>query len=354
MKVAILNDTHAGIRNSSDIFTDNADKFYSEVFFPYVLENNIDRIIHLGDVFDNRKFINFKSLNRYRKSFLDKLRKHGIHMNVILGNHDTFFKNTNELNSLKELLGHYMDEVTIHTEPEILDLDGLQFGMLPWVCPENHDRSMEFIRTAKCDILGSHLELSGFEMMRGIKNTHGMSPDHFKRFEMVLSGHYHVKSTMENITYLGSQMEFFWSDAHDDKFFHVLDTSNRELTPIRNPHRIFEKILYDDTKTDYAEIKDLSFVDDKFVKIVVINKSDLFTFDRFVDRIQDRAIHELKIAENFNEFLGENVDDESISVEDTSTLLDSYVDAVETILDKDKLKNKLRNLLTEAQALEIA
>jgi predicted Ser/Thr protein kinase len=112
--------------------------------------------------------------------------------------------------------------------------------------------------------------------------------------------------------------------------------------------------LYDDTKTDYAEIKDLSFVDDKFVKIVVINKSDLFTFDRFVDRIQDRAIHELKIAENFNEFLGENVDDESISVEDTSQLLDSYVDAVETELDKDKLKNKLRNLLTEAQALEIA
>ena len=112
--------------------------------------------------------------------------------------------------------------------------------------------------------------------------------------------------------------------------------------------------MYDDTKTDYAEIKDLSFVDDKFVKIVVINKTDLFTFDRFVDRIQDRTIHELKIAENFNEFLGENVDDEGISVEDTSTLLDSYVDAVETILDKDKLKNKLRNLLTEAQALEIA
>jgi hypothetical protein len=158
---------------------------------------------------------------------------------------------------------------------------------------------------------------------------------------------------MENITYLGSQMEFFWSDAHDDKFFHVLDTDTRELTPVNNPHRLFEKILYDDTKTNYADM-DISFVDNKFVKIVVINKSDLFTFDRFVDRIQDRAIHELKIAENFNEFLGENVDDESISVEDTSTLLDSYVDAVETELDKDKLKNKLRNLLTEAQALEIA
>src|SRR6056300_541652 len=114
MKVAILNDTHAGIRNSSDIFLDNAEKFYSDVFFPYLLENGIRRIIHLGDVFDNRKFINFRALNRFRKSFLSKLREHGIHMDVIPGNHDTYYKNTNELNALKELLGHYMGEVTIH------------------------------------------------------------------------------------------------------------------------------------------------------------------------------------------------------------------------------------------------
>ena len=59
MKVAILNDTHAGIRNSSDIFTDNADKLYSEVFYPFVLENNNNRFIHLGDVFENRMFFIF-------------------------------------------------------------------------------------------------------------------------------------------------------------------------------------------------------------------------------------------------------------------------------------------------------
>jgi hypothetical protein len=80
----------------------------------------------------------------------------------------------------------------------------------------------------------------------------------------------------------------------------------------------------------------------------------MFTFDRFIDRIQSRNIHDLKIAENFNEFIGDNVDDESISVEDTTTLLDSYIDAVDTDLDKDTLKVNMRNLLIEAQALEIA
>ena len=353
MKVAILNDTHAGIRNSSDIFLDNAEKFYSDVFFPYLLEHNIRTIVHLGDVFDNRKFINFRALNRYRKSFLARLREHGMHMHIIPGNHDTYYKNTNELNALKELLGHYMGEVTIHMEPSVLDLQGFKFALLPWICSENHDRSMEFINTCKADWLGGHLELAGFDVMRGVQSTHGLNHKIFSRFERVLSGHFHVGSQQDNIYYLGTQMEFFWSDAGDEKGFHVLDTENRELTKVTNPHTLFSKIIYDDTKADYS-IYDTNHLNEKFVKIVVVNKSDLFTFDRFVDRIQNERIHDLKIAENFNEFMGENVEDEAVSVEDTTELLDSYVDAVETDLDKDKLKVNMRNLLAEAQTLEVA
>ena len=353
MRVAILNDTHAGVRNSSDIFADNADLFYNDIFFPYLVANGIKRIIHLGDIFDNRKFINFKSLHRFRKSFLANLRKHHIHMDIIPGNHDTFYKNTNELNSLKELLGHYMGEVTIHMEPKVLDLNGFRFALLPWVCDENYEKSVEFINMCKADWLGGHLGLKGFEVLKGVQSHDGMDHRMFSRFEKVLSGHFHTASERDNIKYLGSQLEFTWSDAHDPKHFHILNTETRTLSPIRNPHTLFERIHYDDSKTDYNDY-DVSKLDGKFVKIVVINKSDLFTFDRFVDRIQSRKIHELKIAENFNEFLGENVEDESISVEETTELLDSYVEAVDTDLDKDKLKVSMRNLLTEAQALEIS
>jgi len=353
MKVAIINDTHAGIRNSSDVFINNAEKFYSDVFFPYLLDNNIRRIIHLGDVFDNRKFINFRSLNRYRKSFLTKLREYGMHMDVIPGNHDTFFKNTNELNALKELLGHYMGEITIHMDPTILNLDGFNFALLPWITQDNHDRSMEFVQTCKADWLGGHLELKGFEVMRGVRSPHGTDHRIFSRFEKVLSGHFHTGSEEGNIKYLGTQMEFFWADAHDEKGFHILDTSTRELEKIVNPHTLFERIVYDDNKVDYS-MYDTSHLDNKFVKVVVINKKDLFTFDRFCDRIQSQKIHDLSIAENFNEFLGENVDDESVSVEDTADMLDTYVEAVDTELDKDKLKVNMRNLLAEAQALEVA
>jgi DNA repair exonuclease SbcCD nuclease subunit len=351
MKVAIINDTHCGIRNSSDIFLDNAEKFYTDVFFPTLLERGIRHIIHLGDYFDHRKFINFRALNRNRHVFLERLRQEQITMDIIAGNHDTYYKNTNDLNSLKELLGHYMNEVHIIHEPTVMEYGSLKMGMIPWICSENYEKSMEFIKNAKCDWIGGHFEFAGFNVMRGVVAPHGLDHKLLSRFERVLSGHFHTKSQQDNVTYLGTQMEFFWSDANDPKFFHILDTETRELEAIRNPYTLFQKIVYNDEETDYNKYN-VTDLDGKYVKVVVVNKKDIFTFDRFIDRIQNRKIHDLKIAENFDEFVGNNVEDESVSIEDTTELLDTYIDAVETDLDKDRLKVSMRNLMTEAQAIE--
>jgi len=352
MKIAILNDTHCGIRNSSEIFLNNSEEFYNRVFFPECEKHGIKQIVHLGDYYDHRKFVNFKALNHNRRVFLDQLRKRGMSMDIILGNHDVYYKNTNELNSLKECLGHYMNEVHIITEPTVMQYDSLKMGLVPWICQDNYESCMNFIRDCKADWIGSHLELNGFEVMRGLTNKHGMDPKLFSRFEMVLSGHYHCSSKKDNIWYLGSQMEFFWSDAHDPKYFHILDTETREMTKIRNPHTLFEKILYNDEEMDYNNYnKDLT---NKFVKVVVVNKTDPFIFDRFIDNIQNQKIYELKIAENFNEFIGANVEDENMSFEDTAEIVDTYIDAVDTDLDKNKIKVEMRQLMTEAQALEIA
>ena len=353
MKICILNDSHCGTRNSSDIFLDNAEKFYSKVLFPYLIENDIKHIVHLGDYYDNRKFINFKALNRNRQMFLKPLRDNGITMDIIRGNHDTFYKNTGELNSLKELLGHYMNEVTIISEPTVMDYAGLKIGLVPWIDDDNEKRSLEFLANAKCDIIGGHFDIVGYEMIPGIKCEHGLDRGVFKRFEAVYSGHFHTKSQQDNITYLGSQMEFFWNDAHDDKFFHILDTETRELTPVRNPHTLHYRIRYDDRTTDYLHY-DLSGCDEHFVKVQVMHKSDQFTFDKFLDRLNNRKTLEVKIAENFKEFIGSAVEDDDISVEDTAILLDSYIDAVDTDLDKNSIKKQMSELMLEAQSFEIA
>ena len=212
---------------------------------------------------------------------------------------------------------------------------------------------MRFVETCNADWLAAHLELNGFELMKGVINTHGMGTETFKRFELVLTGHFHTKSKQGNVAYLGSQMEFTWADAGDPKYFHVIDTETREITQVRNPITIFEKVLYNDDEMDYNNY-DVSQLEDKFVKVVVVKKGDPFLFDRFIDRVQQVNTHELKIAETFEEFMGDNVTDDSVSVEDTTELLDSYVDAVDTELDKDRMKGLMRSLYVEAQASEIA
>lgn len=356
MKIAIISDTHCGIRNSSDIMMRYQERFYSEVFFPYLLENGITKILHLGDYYDNRKFINFKALEHNRKIFLEKLREYKIHMDIIPGNHDVFYKNTNDLNALKELLGHYMEEVRIIEKPTVVEYDGVPVALIPWINDENEEESIKFISKCKASIVGAHLELEGFEMQAGIPCTHGMKADLFNRFDLVLSGHFHTRSQSGNIYYLGSQMEFFWSDAHDPKYFHILDTATREVTPVQNTITLFEKVYYDDT-VDKAEFKyrtgKLPDVTDKFVKLIVVNKSDPKLFDHFVTRLQSKRIHELKIAENFEEFTGGSVDDEKISVDSTEDLLYSYIDAVDTSLDKGKIKSMVHELMIEAQTMEL-
>jgi len=273
-------------------------------------------------------------------------------MDIIPGNHDVYFKNTNQLCSLKELLGYFTSNVNIIMEPTVLDYDGLGVAVIPWINNGNYTAYTDFALKCKADILGAHLELKGFDMMPGITNPHGMNADIFSRFETVLSGHFHTKSSQGNVHYLGAQMEFTWADVDDPKYFHVLDTDTRELTPVRNPITIFKKFIYDDESIDYSNIN-ISEFEKKFVKIIVLNKNDLYMFDKFIDQLQGIETYELKIAENFEEFLGDSVKDAKVSLEDTTELLDSYVDAVETDLDKDHIKVKLRELYTQAQNLEV-
>ena len=42
----------------------------------------------LGDTFDRRKYVNFNSLEAARKMWFDPLAECGIHMSMLVGNHD--------------------------------------------------------------------------------------------------------------------------------------------------------------------------------------------------------------------------------------------------------------------------
>ena len=357
MKIAILSDTHFGARNDSMIFDNFLHKFYEEVFFPYIEKHNIKTLIHLGDVVDRRKYINFRIADNFRKKFLQKLWDMKIDTHILIGNHDIYFKNTNTINSMQQLCTapDGINEPWIYVEPKVVNFDGLDILMLPWITPENQAQSFNILNTAKADICMAHLDLNGFFMNDNIKQTHGYDKSIVKRFEKTFSGHFHTKNDDGQIFYLGSQYEMTWSDYGQQKYFHIFDTETREIEAIPNPFTIFEKLTYNDDKVNYDDF-DISPYHNKFVKLIVVLKKDNEMFDRLLDKLYNKiTVHELKILEDYSDLNANLVSDDVVEgTEDTMTLVNNYVDQLLVDLDKDKLKNMIKETFVEAQDTDIA
>jgi DNA repair exonuclease SbcCD nuclease subunit len=347
-KAALVTDSHFGARSDSVPFDKFFRRFYEETFFPEIDKRGIKTIIHLGDCFDRRKYINFNTLSSCRNYFFDEVKKRNIELHMIVGNHDTFFKNTNDVNSPRLLLKDY--EFNVIDSPSELEFDdGSKIFMMPWICTDNYNQSMEAIKTTNAQVLFGHFEIAGFQMYKGHENDEGFDPKIFEKFDLVCSGHFHHRSSNGNINYLGNPYELTWADFEDPRGFHIFDTSTRELEFIQNPFTIFSKIYYDDTKEIGYSEQDFA---DKHIKLIVVNKTDYYKFDQFVEKIYKANPLELKIIEDLSEFEADAMGDQEVDLEDTVTLLSQYVDSLETEADKVRIKTLMKTLYVEAQAYE--
>lgn len=365
-KVAILNDIHFGVRGNSEIFLEYQKRFYSEVFFPFLKENGISNVWVLGDFYDNRKNISIKTQHETRKMFLEPLVENGIHMTMIPGNHDTAFKNSNKVSSLKELLGYFTENISIIMEPmEIVYSNKMKSLWLPWINSENEESSMKAIKQTDANVLLGHLELSGFPMYKGDAPFRtGMNPSLFEKFDMVLTGHFHTKSSRKNIHYLGSQMEFTWSDCDDPKFFHVLNLNTLELAPIRNPITIYKKIRYNDQGGILLSPSSIRKLDTggKFVRVIIEQKNDPHEFDRFIEKIENSNPLDINISDStvYGDFMDSSggkillkEDDVQKASEDLVSFMSEYIDGIDdTSLDRNKLKQMASSIYREAELLE--
>lgn len=336
MKVAIITDTHYGCRKGSKIFHDYFEKFYNNIFFPYLDENGIDTVLHLGDVFDIRKSIDYQSLDWTKKVIFDPMKPYKVHM--LTGNHDLYYKNTNIVNSLSLLLNDYPN-IKIYSDPEIINLGGVNILLLPWICESNSQIAFDLINKNNFEIIMGHLELKGFQAYRGHIMEDGLDPKVFKNCKKVFSGHYHTRSDDGRIFYLGNPYELFWNDVDDSRGFTVFDTNTLEHTFVDNPYKLFKIIHYDDLDVDEFDFTSCS---DKIVKIVIKNKTSEEKFEKFIQILSKSNIHELKVIENFNKI--EMDDFEVEDSEDTLTLLNKYIDEVDFNLDKVKFLSIVRDI----------
>jgi UDP-2,3-diacylglucosamine pyrophosphatase LpxH len=334
---------------------DNSKKFLDEIFFPYIDKNGIDTVVHLGDLVDRRKYININTARRLKEDFLQPMSQRALNVHFIAGNHDTYFKNTNDVNALRELVaGRYPTFKVYSNYPVEVEFDNTTVLLTPWICDENRKQSFDKIKSTPAQIVMGHFELAGFEMYRGSMVSHGDDRHIFDRFDIVLSGHYHHRSSDGTIHYLGSHAEFTWSDYDDPKGFHIFDTVTRDLTFIENPYKMFDKFWYDDiTAGKEPESYDLTHWKNKIVKIVVTNKTNPYRFDKFIESLEQIGLIDLQIVDDHLNLNLENDDDIINEAESTMEIFKTYINSMDIKnIDRGRLEQTLTNLYNEALTVE--
>lgn len=352
--IALISDTHIGIRNDSPVFHDYFERSM-KFFFEEIDGRSIKHVIHLGDLFDRRKYLNYVTARECRQTFLEQLEKRGIETHIIAGNHDTYWKNTNEVNSLDEMVTGRYKGIHTYTEPALINIDGLHIQLMPWINSSNNEKCHDIIKTTRAEILMGHLEINGFELFKGIMSDHGDNMDVFSRFDRVFSGHYHHKSTKDNITYLGAFMEHTWADYNDPRGFHIFNTETRSLKFVPNPYKIFKMISYDDKEENIMEtIENMDYEQfkDCYVKIVCVNRSNPYVFDLMVDKLYKASPVDISVVEDISYLVGNEEDLENVQDGDTVSLLSNYIKGLTLPVKNDTMVDYMKNLYMEAISLE--
>jgi DNA repair exonuclease SbcCD nuclease subunit len=313
-KIALISDIHLGCRNDSQTMINAHKKFFTTCFFPTLENHGIKDVFILGDLFDRRKFGNFNTLYHTKEFLFDYLNEN-FNTHILIGNHDTFYRNTNRVNSPKLLLQEYTN-IKVYDHPVITS----GITLIPWTNEENHDECMQYIKKGETDLLFGHFDIVGFEMHSGGgKCFEGFDPKTFSKYEHVYTGHFHQPNTIENITYLGSPLQFTWADYGCKRGFSILDTETNDLTFVENPDRMFHKIFYDED-LDILEF-DYDSLSDKVVRVLVGEKEDQHKFDLFIDKIQMMNPFQLDVVDNTHELQIQNIDRETIEQEDTMSMI---------------------------------
>ena len=344
MKVAVITDTHFGARKGSKLFHDYFEKFFEDIFFPSLKEEGITTVIHMGDAFDVRKGIDFKSLEWAKRVFFNPLKEMRITMHLMCGNHDAYYKNTNDINSNDLLLNEY-DNVFTYSSTTEITIDKTPILFIPWINENNKEETFKSIEDSTCDYAMGHLELNGFRAHRGCVMDHGMESQLYHKFKRTFSGHYHTRSDDGKIFYLGNPYEMFWNDVNDTRGFVLMETDDMSFEYVNNPYQLFHNVYYDDTP---HQMFDATEYHNKIIKVIVKNKSDASSFEKFIDKLYDVKVADLKIIENYdfnNGWVDENGD---VETEDTFSILNKYIEEAEFSLDKSQVKSLIKSVYEEA------
>jgi DNA repair exonuclease SbcCD nuclease subunit len=311
MNILITGDWHVGVRGDSDTYQKIFETWITDFLLPTIRKHDVKAIAILGDIFDNRNSINVKSQNlalwaiRY---LLDSETRLEIYM--LLGNHDIYYRNQREINSLK--IFENMDRVCVinHISKYSFE-DNRFFTFVPWIVSEEDLKVI-----GKGDVVLGHFELNGFEMTRGgIKETKGMNLSYFTdRFSKVFSGHFHLR----NDYYVGNPFQMNWGDTEDQKGVQILDTKNLSSVFIPNTISPIYKKVY------LSQIKNKTFllneIKNNFIKIYL---DEPYT-DKILQKIEEVVQSKKPLSYSF-EGLGQEEENRDVEINNLTNPVESLM-----------------------------
>lgn len=331
-KIAFITDIHFGCRGASTYFIERYKLFFENIFFPHLLKHNIKTVICLGDTWEDRKNLNVNALMAAREMFFDRLQEHDIKFITILGNHDVYYRNRNDVNSMNIIESAY-ENVYVVDEYEEFTFGDRTFGLMSWVNNENLERNLNRIKAANTHYLCSHMEINGFEMTTGVIADKGFSRDIFKGYERVLVGHFHIENMIENIHYIGNTCQTNWDDYGSRRGFYVYDDVDHSFTHVKNDYETYDVIPY----TDEVHIDDFDFdvYKGKIVKVMITKLSDVdqIKYNKFLDKLLS-VVFEYSIVEVVDD-TNAAISNGNIKLRTTKEMINEYVNSL-TIEDDVK------------------
>lgn len=343
-KIAILGDLHFGIKDD-DRWVQAYQKSFIEYLDNYCMSNGIETIFQLGDWFDVRRGISQDTLHFQRTVVDPIMAKYATY--VIVGNHDAHLRESLHPNSCTEILARN-DFYHVIEDMETINVYGIDFDFIPWICKENCDDIYSKIGVSNSKYALMHAELNGFYFSKGQKSSGGDDAGFLKKYKQVWSGHFHTQSKAGNIHYLGTPYTLTMADADEVRGFFIFDTETHELEFVGNPDCWHHKVHFN---ADTFNPKCIESFTDKSVKIVVEKRSSdsrpEINFDVIEQRIADVA-HQLQTIDELE--IVEHVADNVKSVKDVTEYVAEYVDSLEESTGvRERTKNMFGSLYKEAQ-----
>lgn len=344
MKLALLTDTHFGIYKASDTFLKSQLDFFENQLFPYLRDNEIDTIIHLGDLFDNRVNINVKVMN----SVYSLLSEKGSDFKwfIIKGNHDQFFKLREDIHSLKAFKD--IPNVNVIDDIELIKFDDRDVLLVPWQVDNKEFEKRVANKNIHCDVCMGHLETKGFELNKGKVCDVGINSNVlFNNYTLTFSGHFHKRSVKKQndgiVQYIGNTYHLTRNDIGEDRGFVVFDTDTLEYEFINN------LVSLKFVSITFPERLNKKKIEGNIIDVVVdvLGKSyDEVKFQQYLQKIE--KLHPIlppvvKIQNNFETNLKHD-----FKVQTVNDLIEEYVSKLK-ISHKEEIVKKLINLYNECR-----